>query len=94
MSDEKQDKSRIYEKLDILDMRLDSMDKSLIKQEFNLREHMKRSDNLEAMVEKIEDKMIPVEKHVNMMEGVVKFLGLTSLVLGIILGFLKIFSVI
>lgn len=45
-------------KLDKLDERLDGVDKTLIRQEGNLAEHMRRSDMLEQ-------KLIPVESHVS-----------------------------
>jgi hypothetical protein len=51
------DIKRVEDKLDKLDERLDGLDRTLVKQEENLKEHMRRSDLLEK-------KLIPVETHV------------------------------
>ena len=82
----------IYKKLDILDMRVDSIDKTMIKQEINLADHMKRSDALEAMMSQLRKDMRPIEKHVLMIEGVIKFLGILSIGLSVIGGLLKLFG--
>lgn len=67
------------------DGRLDAIEKVLILQEENLRTHMKRSDNLEKLVDKLRDEDIkPLSKHVNMVEGALKLLGVLSIVTGII----------
>jgi hypothetical protein len=79
MSDE------ILKKLDKLDDRLDSMDKTLVKQEANLAEHMRRTEVLEESVEYIrKSELKPIQNHVVMVEGVIKFIGFLSVVLGII----------
>lgn len=59
---------RLEAKIDKLDDRLDTVDKTLVLQEANLREHMKRSDLLEKKLE-------PVEKHVNAVNTVFKMIG-------------------
>jgi hypothetical protein len=95
MSDEnKGNNYRIYEKLDVLDMRLDSMDKTLIKQEINLKEHIRRTEAVENQLEIMKKEMTPVQKHVAMVEGAFKFLGIISMTLGVVGSILKIFEVI
>ena len=75
-----------------VDSRLDSIEKVLISQEMNLKEHMRRSDNLEALVNLIQEKDLkPLHKHVSQVEGVFKFLGLVALVLTIVSGIMKFF---
>ena len=69
--------SRIEQKLDSVDISIKSIDITLAKQSVLLDEHIKRSNLLEA-------KLQPVEKHVAMVEGALKLVGLISLVLGII----------
>lgn len=61
----------IISKLDKLDDRLDCVDKTLIKQESNLDEHMRRTDLLEKKVD-------PIEAHVHQIKGMLKFLGFLS----------------
>ena len=74
------------------DSRLDAIEKILIAQETNLQLHMKRSDNLESLVEHLRQNEInEIVKHKNMVEGGLKMLGLIGLILGIISGAMKIF---
>ena len=78
-----------------VDLRLDNIEKVLIMQEFNLKDHMKRSDNLESLVEHIrEEDLKPVQKHVIMIEGIFKFLGALSLVLTVLTGIAKLFHLV
>lgn len=78
-----------------LDKRLDNIEKVLLAQEINLKEHMRRTDALEKLMETIREKeMLPIQKHVNMVEGVFKFLGLIALLLTIVSGIGKLFGVI
>lgn len=84
-----------------MDSRLDNIEKVMItqdltlkQQEINLKEHMKRSDNLEALYSDLQQKQIdPLKKHVNQVEGGLKLLGLISLLLGIASGLAKIFGI-
>lgn len=69
--------SQILAKLDKLDDRLDSVDKTLVKQEANLGEHMRRTALLE-------EDLKPIKKHVGHVEGGLKLLGILSLILGIL----------
>lgn len=67
------------------DQRLDAIEKVLILQEENLRTHMKRSDNLEKLVDKLRAEDIKsLTTHVNMVEGGLKLLGVISLIIGIL----------
>jgi len=80
------------------DKRLDNIEKVLIAQEINLETHMKRSDNTEQMlieqrayIEDIREKELkPLHKHVNMIEGAFKFLGILGIVISIVGGGAKI----
>ena len=78
------DMQRVIEKLDKLDERLDSVDKTLIKQESNLSEHMRRTKLLE-------EKMEPVESHVRSIHSVMKFLMKALVIFGILAGVAKLF---
>ena len=72
--------NRILDKLDKLDDRLNSIDKTLVKQEENLAEHMRRTNILEKKLE-------PVEDHVKFVKNMGKLIGF----LGIIGGIVKLF---
>lgn len=85
--DEKMDK-----KFDRVEERLDSMDKTLVKQEENLKEHMRRTELAERSIEKMDTDLKPIKKHVDMLQGVFKFIGLIATVVGIIAGLAKLFS--
>lgn len=84
--------TRIYDKVEILDSRLDSIDKTLVRQEANLQVHMKRSDHLEKLVGHVEAQMKPIQKHVIGVELFLKFLGIVSVIVAIIAGIMSIIS--
>ena len=60
---------RLETKVDKIDERVDSVDKTLVKQEVSLAEHIRRTHLLEQQ-------MVPVVKHV----GVVSFVGKMMLI--------------
>ena len=64
---------------------LNSIDKTLVKQQVLLDEHIRRTEILELKLE-------PVEKHVAALNGGLKALGVLSLVVGIFAAILKIFK--
>lgn len=78
------------------DRRLDNIEKVLIAQEMNLETHMKRSDHLEEIVleerSKRDKELEPIKKHINMVEGAFKLIGLIGLIVGIVAGIAKIFD--
>jgi len=65
------DENRVYNKLDKIEERLGSIDVTLIEQHISLREHIKRTNLLEKKLE-------PVEKHVIMVQGGLKFVGIIA----------------
>lgn len=76
---------RIEDKLDKLDSRLDSVDVTLAKQHMTLKEHMRRSVANEENVSMLREDFKPLQKHVAMIEGAFKFLGMTvSAIIGLI----------
>lgn len=68
---------RVIDQLDQLDTRLDSVDKTLVRQEANLKEHMRRTELLEKHYEKLHDEIYteldPINAHVHQVKGVLKF---------------------
>lgn len=85
---------KVMSTLEKMAEKIHSIDLTLAKQEENLKIHMYRTELSEKRLEHIENVLAPINKHVSGVEGVLKFLGVLSVVLGIILTFLKIFSVI
>lgn len=75
MSDSKRIE-RIEDKVDALGQKLGSIDVTLAKQHESLREHMRRTELLEL-------EMTPVKKHVAMVAGAFKFIGLIAVIAGI-----------
>lgn len=73
---------KIDSKIENVDSRLNEMDKTLVKQELNLAEHMRRTDLLE-------NKLEPVEKHVERMQGALKLVVIIGTIVGIAVGIAK-----
>lgn len=68
---------RIEVKIDDIDDQLAMISSTLAAQHVSLKEHMRRSNALEA-------KLAPVEKHVAMVNGALKLLGVFALIASII----------
>lgn len=80
---------------DVVDSRLYDIEKVQLAQEINLKEHMKRSENLEKLISHLEENDIkPVVRHVSMVEGALKLLGVIGILTTIIGGVLKIFGIV
>jgi len=72
----KNDFLHLLDKLDMLDERLDSVNDTLIKQEHNLKEHMRRTELLEEQVG-------PLNRLKDGAYGVASVLGLIGILVGI-----------
>lgn len=81
MSDDKR-LERIETKIDDIGDHLASIDVTLSGQHISLRDHIRRTAILEAQIK-------PIEKHVAMMNGALKFIGVLALIAGIIEVFIK-----
>lgn len=77
------DDKRLEDKLDKVVDNINSINVTLGKQSVILEEHVKRTNLLEAKIE-------PIEKHVAMVHGVLKFIGLIGVFVAVIEGLLKI----
>lgn len=55
-----------------------------------LKEHMRRSDLLEKRIEQVDKELKPVEKHVAMMQGALKFIGLLGTIAALLLAIKRI----
>lgn len=67
-----------------------SIDKTLVKQEENLREHMRRTELAENNISKLSSELEPVKKHVVAVNTILKFFGALSLGAGLILTLINI----
>jgi hypothetical protein len=73
-------------KVDKLDTHLNSINVTLAQQSIILDEHQKRSTQLE-------DRMVPVEQHVQNVGAIFKFFGFMSILVSLVAGILKIFRI-
>ena len=68
---------RVIHQLDKLNEKLDCVDKTLVKQEENLREHMRRTHILEKQHESLRSEMHeelqPIKSHISQLKGITKF---------------------
>lgn len=64
---------------------INSIDITLAKQNASLEEHIRRTEILES-------KITPVEVHVHMVNGVLKFIGVLALIAGFAASIVKIFE--
>lgn len=67
----------IHDMLVAIDSRLDDMAETLVRNDANLALHMKRSDELETVVDEL-------KKQSNMVQGIVAFVVFISVILSII----------
>ena len=75
---------RIDAKLDKISDHIANIDVTLAKQEVSLSDHIRRTALLE-------EKLEPIEKHVTMVNGVLKFAGIVAAFVAIIEGLLRVF---
>lgn len=71
---------------------LHAIDKTLVKQEEHLKVHIYRTEICETRLEKIEDSLVPIQKHVSKLEGALKFIGVLAIVTSIMAGLIKVFT--
>ena len=84
----------IAQKLDKIDERIDRVDVTLVKQEVNLKEHMRRTELLESQHENLKDALVPVNAHIHQIKGAGKLIGILSAavaVAGSVAKFFKLF---
>ncbi len=71
------DLKRFEFKLDKIDQRINNVDVTLAAQHEVLKEHVRRTNLLEEQIK-------PIEKHVSMVNGAIKFIGLLGVIAAII----------
>jgi hypothetical protein len=80
---------RVEQRLDKIDARLSEIDRTLIVNTASLDKHILRTELSEQRLNKIEDELIPVSKHVTQMSGALKFIGILSVVTGFVFSLVK-----
>lgn len=84
------------QKLTAMEQRLDSIDKSMVKNTHELAVHVKRTDvaesNTELLRQELRHEMQPVKRHIAYMEGVLKALGIAATLVAVTSGVISIFS--
>lgn len=71
-----QDLNRIFDKIEKIDDKLETMDKSLLRNTITLEEHVRRTNLLENEVR-------PLKKHVVIVESIFKIIGFCATLAGI-----------
>lgn len=85
---------RIYDKLDDMDKRLDSIDRTLAAQHVEIQNHIKRTDIAEQRQNNFEKLMIEVVlKHINQVNGALKLIGILATIVGIFAGIAKVIGI-
>lgn len=82
--------SKIFDKVEKMEERIDNIDKTLIEQHVTLQEHMRRSLANEEAVELLSSRIQPIEQHVYRIEGILKFFGGISVLVATTAGLIKI----
>lgn len=72
---------KLDSKLDKIQEHMASVDVTLAKQEVSLAEHMKRSDLLEESVSFLRKDFTPVQRHVIIVTGLLRLIGVLSALL-------------
>ncbi len=79
-------------KLDKLDSRIDNIDLTLVKQSVLLDEHIRRTGIAETNIDMLRADLKPVEKHVSMIQGALKFIALVGVLSGLVVSAIKVIS--
>jgi hypothetical protein len=81
--------TRIFEKLEKLDEKLNSIDKTLERNTVSLEYHVMRTNQNEELIKALKSDLLPVENHVKYMQGAFKLLGVLTVIVSLIVGFTK-----
>jgi hypothetical protein len=81
---------RIYEVLDKISEDISELKITTAKQEENLKEHIRRTELAEENLQMLRQEIEPLKQHVIAINGVLKIIGLISVIIGSGAGFLQI----
>lgn len=80
---------RFEKKLDRIVEDIGKINITLVAQHHQLKEHMRRSEANEKAIEIIKDELIPVQKHVNGLNYVLKAVGVVTVIIGMVTAIIK-----
>lgn len=92
MNDLKQDVLRVEEKVDGIKTELTDIAVILAKQEVNIDIHIKRTNLLEESLDHLRKELKPVERHVAMMHGAAKLIGVMAVLAAIVKAIVEIYK--
>jgi molecular chaperone DnaK (HSP70) len=81
---------KIEAKVDIIEEKISSIDVTLIKQAKDLEHHIYRTELAEQNLELIRQEMVPVKKHVALMDASLKVIGAVASVVTFVIGIIKV----
>lgn len=82
---------KIEAKVDLIEEKISSIDVTLAKQAKDLEHHIYRTELAEQNLDLIRQEMVPVKKHVALMDASLKIIGVLSSAAMFILGVAKMF---
>ena len=83
---------RLYELLDKIGEDISELKITAAKQEENIKEHIRRTELAEENLEIIRKEIQPLKEHVIAINGVLKIIGVISIIIGSAAGFFEIAS--
>jgi molecular chaperone DnaK (HSP70) len=81
---------KIEAKVDIIEEKISSIDVTLIKQAKDLEHHIYRTELAEQNLKLIRQEMVPVKKHVALMDASLKVIGAVASVVTFVIGIIKV----
>ncbi len=82
--------TRIEDKIDRISNKIETINITLVKQESNLQEHMRRTDIAEANLALLKEELSPIKTHISKVEGGLKLIGIIGILVSMILGIIEI----
>jgi predicted nucleic acid-binding Zn-ribbon protein len=70
--------SKIESKIDRIADKISNIDVTLVKQQASIDEHIRRTNIAEENIRMIRKELVPVHKHINMLQGGAKVTGIIS----------------
>lgn len=81
---------RIFEVLDKICEDLSELKITVAKQEENLKEHIRRTELAEENLQMLRQEIEPLKQHVTVINGILKIIGIISVIIGSGAGFFQI----
>jgi len=81
---------RIYEMLDKISEDISDLKVTSAKQEENIKEHIRRTELAEENIQMIRDEIQPLKEHVIAINGILKVIGIISIIIGCAAGIIQI----